>query len=57
MILDYWDDPTFTRIMRAKTASAAKYKYWLRFSDCYGDMKFGDFLKISRVRSLGYRSM
>lgn len=51
-ILNYWDDPYLTRVIRAKTAGAAKYNYWLRFGDAYGDMRFGEFIKITKIRKL-----
>lgn len=38
--IQIWD---FEKVVRARTASKAKYLYWLSFRDAY-DMSFKDFL-------------
>ncbi|MBZ9600689.1 hypothetical protein [Phyllobacterium chamaecytisi] len=41
----------YTRIVPAKSRSAARYSYYLEVSDCWSELKFGDFMKRSKVRA------
>lgn len=45
------DRPYFFRTIFAPSAGAAKYAFWLNFSDEY-PMPFGEFLKIARCRKV-----
>ena len=38
------------RNVPASTPAKARYAYWLEISDCLADMRFGDFIRRSRVR-------
>jgi hypothetical protein len=50
----YFDDfPDYSVLKTAKSAGSAKYDAFLSFSDCDPDMKFGDYVKIVKVRKLG----
>lgn len=40
----------YTKIVPAKSRSAAKYSWWLEISDCWEDLRFIDFAKHARVR-------
>jgi hypothetical protein len=39
-----------SRFITAKSAGEAKYNYWLKMSDAYGDMNFGNFVKQVKCR-------
>lgn len=41
----------------AETAGAAKYNYFLEYSDCLPDVTFGDFVRKVKVRTIGSREV
>jgi hypothetical protein len=41
----------------AETAGAAKYNYFLEYSDCLPDVTFGDFVRKVKVRTVGSRQV
>ncbi|WP_426235784.1 hypothetical protein [Pararhizobium sp. DWP1-1-3] len=42
----------YTKIVPAQSRSAAKYSWWLEISDCWNDLRFIDFAKHARVRTV-----
>jgi hypothetical protein len=40
----------FDRIVPARTRDQARYLEYLSVSDCFSELKFGDFVKQARVR-------